>query len=309
MMYGIVGCCTIAYFVLKFVIFIYDNIKTFSAVNCVDFTKYGKWAIVTGATDGIGKEYAFQLANKGMSIVLISRNIEKLVDVAQEIERVSKVETKCVAIDFSGSHEIYDKVKSILQELDIGVLVNNVGMSLGNPEFHHMVDIKTVRNLIKVNCESVAEMTHLLIPKMLEKQKGIIINISSASSLHTSPLLSLYAGSKHFVTSLSKGLNAEYCSKGLIIQTVVPYFVCTKMSKLKKASFFAPSAATYVSQALLTVGNQAMTYGCISHTIMGIFLASLPEFVTTYAGFQLMGMARERALKKSAKMNSSEKNE
>ena len=94
-----------------------------------DVAKLGSWALVTGATDGIGKAYAFALAAKGLNVVLVSRSPDKLRNVAGKIENNHKVETKIVPVDFKTSDAEYiPKVREVIQGIDIGVLVNNVGM-------------------------------------------------------------------------------------------------------------------------------------------------------------------------------------
>ncbi|XP_042209410.1 inactive hydroxysteroid dehydrogenase-like protein 1 [Homarus americanus] len=89
--------------------------------------KYGKWAVVTGSTDGIGKEYAKKLAQGGMNIILISRTMEKLKKVETEIADEYGVETEVVQADFSQGRVIYEDIGKHLQDKEIGVLVNNVG--------------------------------------------------------------------------------------------------------------------------------------------------------------------------------------
>jgi 17beta-estradiol 17-dehydrogenase / very-long-chain 3-oxoacyl-CoA reductase len=92
---------------------------------------YGKWAVVTGCTDGIGKGFALELAKRKLSVVLISRNQTKLVELAQEIESKYKVETRVLAADFTEGElqPIVDRVEATLSDLDIGILINNVGLS------------------------------------------------------------------------------------------------------------------------------------------------------------------------------------
>ncbi|KAJ8951942.1 hypothetical protein NQ318_013609 [Aromia moschata] len=114
--------------------FFYDNfIATKLHINAVNLRETGKWAVVTGATDGIGKAYAELLAKKGLKIVLISRTQSKLDDVAKEIEQKYNVETKTIAANFTNTTVIYSEIDKQLTGLDIGVLVNNVGMSYPPP--------------------------------------------------------------------------------------------------------------------------------------------------------------------------------
>lgn len=154
--------------------------------------------VVTGATDGIGKSYAKQLAQQGLNIVLISRTQSKLDKVAAEIENEYKVKTKTVAVDFSGGSEIYEKIGKEIKGISIGILVNNVAVCYEYPEFFLQVEDgdKLFDQILRCNVASVVNMTKLVLPIMLTDQRGIIVNIASISGKIPQPLLTVYSASK-----------------------------------------------------------------------------------------------------------------
>ncbi|XP_062989281.1 very-long-chain 3-oxoacyl-CoA reductase-like [Elgaria multicarinata webbii] len=168
--------------------------------------RLGAWAVVMGATDGIGKAYEEELARRGMKVVLISRSQEKLDQVASEIRERFKVETKTVTSDFGDRVRIYQNIKASLEGLEIGILVNNVMVSYSYPEyFLEISDIdKTIDNIVNINIISVCKMTQLVLPSMLERSKGVIVNVSSFAGLQPSPFLTLYLLTKAFVDFLSQ---------------------------------------------------------------------------------------------------------
>ncbi|KAM4617335.1 very-long-chain 3-oxoacyl-CoA reductase [Discoglossus pictus] len=265
--------------------------------------RIGRWAVVTGATDGIGKAYAEELARRGMSIVLISRSQEKLDDVAKEIQKLG-VETKVIAADFGKPNEIYDRIEAQLAGLEIGVLVNNVGVSYEYPEY--FLDIpdldNTLNKMIDINIVSVCKMTRLVLPGMVERSKGIILNISSASGMYPIPLLTVYSATKAFVDFFSRGLHAEYKSKGVTVQSVLPFYVATKLSKIRKPTWDKPSPETYVKSALKTVGLQNRTNGYLPHAILGwVTMSLLPLSTTINMGMKMNKAIRAKFLKRAKK--------
>uniref|UniRef100_UPI0037E792FA hydroxysteroid (20-beta) dehydrogenase 2 n=1 Tax=Semicossyphus pulcher TaxID=241346 RepID=UPI0037E792FA len=248
-----------------------------------DLRKFGQWAVVTGATSGIGKAYANELAQRGLDVVLVSRSNDKLQAVAKEIEEQFGRRTRTIQVDFTDGHCIYPVIAKGLQGLEIGILVNNVGMAYSET-FDHFLDVpeaeEKITHVINCNVLSVPQMTKLVLPDMVKREKGLIINISSAVGNRPQPLLSLYSSSKSFVTFFSQCLHAEYKSKGIIVQCVAPFMVTSNMTKRVKASYIVKSASSFAREALNTVGHSNYTSGCLSHALQIMALrVLLPDWI------------------------------
>ncbi|KAM4675108.1 very-long-chain 3-oxoacyl-CoA reductase-like [Discoglossus pictus] len=240
--------------------------------------KYGRWAVVTGATDGIGKGYAQELARRGLDIVLISRTAEKLKKVADEIEQQSGRKTKIIAVDFTKGSEIHQTIVDGLKGLEVGILVNNVGMIMpGYPgRFLSAPNLtKSIVDIVNCNILSVTQMTQIVLPQMVERKKGLIINLSSEVGNLPYPMSLLYSSSKVFVDFFSRGLHAEYKSAGITVQCVMPLFVSTEMTLQMKTNLLVKTAKDFACEALNTVGYTNRTSGCLSHSIQSYFLGLL----------------------------------
>ncbi|XP_025043679.1 17-beta-hydroxysteroid dehydrogenase type 3 isoform X2 [Pelodiscus sinensis] len=245
----------------------------FTLVKCVRFLKYlfpqawnalpptffrsmGEWAVITGAGDGIGKAYSFELAKRGLNIVMISRTLEKLQKVATEIEQATGRNVKIIQADFTKDY-IYENIKKSLQDLEIGILVNNVGM-LHNPlPCRFLNAAETDENLINCNIISITKMTQIILKQMKTRQKGLILNISSGFGAFPYPLYTMYSASK----------------------VVAPYAVSTPMTMYQNPSLLVKTAEEVVTASLnyATVGGQ--TSGCLAHEIMGYILELIPLWV------------------------------
>ncbi|CAG7831501.1 unnamed protein product [Allacma fusca] len=257
----------------------YITPRVFSTIYCVwiapalghyaNLRKMGKWAVITGASDGIGKAYAEEIARCGVNVVLISRTKSKLDSVAEDIRENFGVKTKTIAVDFTHGMSVYDTIQQELEGLEIGTLVNNIGIWYPFVDFFTELPNakKHSQDMIHCNVCPVTFLTHMILPQMCSRHRGVIINVSSRLGTGVIPLAAMYNATKTFTERFSEALAMEYERNGIIIQTVIPAYVATRMSGVSQPSWITPSANEYVQMALKTVGVETRTAVHIPHRL------------------------------------------
>ncbi|GAA0151825.1 hypothetical protein LIER_37362 [Lithospermum erythrorhizon] len=268
--------------------------------------KYGSWALVTGPTDGIGKGFAFELAKKGLNLVLVGRNPDKLNVVRSLINgKYPKSQIKNVVVDFSGDlDEGVKRIKEAIEGLDVGLLINNVGVSYPYGRFFHEVDEKLLGDLIKVNVEGTTKVTQAVLPGMIERKKGAIVNIGSGAAIviPSDPLYAVYAATKAYIDQFSRCLYVEYKRSGIDVQCQVPLYVATKMASIKRSSFFVPSTDGYAKAAIRWIGYEPRCTPYWPHSLLWGLLYSLPEsIIDAWRLNYCLGIRKRGQLKDSRK--------
>lgn len=186
-------------------------------------TKYGEWALVTGASSGIGREIAKNLADAGLNLIISARNESALVELQQELSRKNIKQTaaqiKIVTADLSKPEEA-DKLIQASQHLDVGLLVASAGYgtsgSIITTSLHSEV------NMLKVNCEALLILTHHFSRYFAQKKKGGIILMSSMVAFQGVPFAANYAATKAYVQSLAEALAIELKPYGVDVLAAAP---------------------------------------------------------------------------------------
>ena len=313
------GVFKLTTFTLRFASLIVDLF----ILPAVDFSKYGanrgNWAVVTGASDGIGKEYALQLAKRGLSIVLVSRTQSKLELLATEISSKYKVNTKIVAFDASkDDEENYLELEKAIYDLPITVLINNVGQSHSIPVPFLETDEKELRDIITINNTATLRITQVVAPaivatveKSQKKVRGLILTMGSFGGLLPTPYLATYSGSKAFLQAWSTALAGELNPQGVDVELVISYLVTSAMSKIRRSSLTIPNPKQFVASTLASVGRRngaqerfATNTPYWAHAIMHFAIENTVGVYSKIANtlnFNMHKSIRTRALKKQEK--------
>ena len=183
-----------------------------------------------------------------------------------------QVKTCTVVYDLSQSTEVLESIlKPIFEAYPIGILVvviavphvqiNNVGISYEYAMYLTELPEDRLRAIIHLNCEVTAMITKLCIPWMTERKRGAIVNVSSAAGIMAcgDPLYDIYSASKAFVNLFSRSLATELKEKNITVECHVPYFVPSKLSKIRKSSLLCPSPSVFAEASLSKIGRGPIT--------------------------------------------------
>jgi short-subunit dehydrogenase len=191
--------------------------------------RYGDWALVTGASAGIGAEFARALARDGVSCVLTARREDRLETLADELEKTWSVQTRVVACDLATQKGL-DALCSAVGDLEIGVLVNNAGF--GYAGRFDKLDEKRLRQMVQLNCTAPVLLTRRLVPGMLERSRGAVIITGSVAGRQALPLHGVYSATKAFDLLLGESLFVELRSQGIDVVVLEPGATATEFQEV-----------------------------------------------------------------------------
>lgn len=254
--------------------------------------------MVTGSTDGIGREFALQLAKRGFNIILAARNADKLAATRQAIlKEASGAKVETVQVDFS-SASVEALIRSV-RDKKITVLVNNVGISHEHPEYFVEAAPSAIDAILNINIRNTLHLTQAILPQMIERRQGLVLNLGSFSAETPLPLLQTYGASKAFLKHWSQSLAAEVAAQGVQVQLLNTYFVVSNLSKRKRPSLLIPTPAAYVRAAMRLAGSSDFETPYPSHALLYLLMGFLPTGLLTLLNLAQMRAVRQIALQKA----------
>jgi uncharacterized protein len=196
----------------------------------------GCCALITGASAGIGREFARQLAGRAASLVLVARRLDRLEELRDELIRKDpNLNVHCRAVDLSNASEVEELSAWLSHEqIAIDFLINNAG--LGDRGSFATAEPERVREMLAVNVVALTTLTRALLPAMIERKRGAILNVSSSAGFLPIRKMAVYAASKSYVTSFSDSIRGEVRKQGIIVTALCPGPVGTEFSSVARRS-------------------------------------------------------------------------
>ncbi|MEO1290148.1 MAG: SDR family oxidoreductase [Chloroflexota bacterium] len=218
--------------------------------------KYGAWAIVTGASDGIGREIAKNLASRGMNLVLVARREVILNTLATELSDHHRIDTQVIVADLSNT----DDVDSVLQQthhLDVGLLVASAGFGTSGAFLD--ASLQREQNMLDVNMRAVLTMTHHYGKIFAQRNRGGIILLSSLVAFQGVPQSAHYAATKAYIQTLAEGLHLELAKHGVDVLASAPGPVDSGFAKRANMQMGASLTPETVARETINVLGHKMT--------------------------------------------------
>lgn len=197
-----------------------------------------QYAVVTGASQGLGKSFAKELAGRGIHLILVSLPSQNLSQFSDELQKDFKINVHYFEVDFSITANVISLSKKISQKYNVFLLINNAGIG-GTSRFTD-VDVSYIKKIIDVNVTATSILTHQLLPNLLKQPKGYILNVSSMAAFSPIGYKTVYPASKAFIHSFSRGLSEELIDTNVSVSVVSPGAMATNeevTARIKKQGF------------------------------------------------------------------------
>jgi len=255
--------------------------------------RYGPWAVVAGASVGLGAAFARELSVRGLNLVLFARRMDLLRTLADDLRSAHGIEVQPVALDLT-AQDLTAKVTAATESLDVGLLVYNAALSEIGPFLSQTLE--SLNAQLDLNCRGPMAMTHLLARSMVERGRGGVLLMSSLSAFQGSALIANYAATKAYNLSLAEGLSYELGKVGVDVLVCCAGATRTpgyEASRPAAPPWIAPAAMDpdeVVSEALRALGKRQVLIPGRSNRWTQLLLS---RFLPRSVAVRIMGRTME----------------
>ena len=312
---SLVGVATVLFLVYRIGLFVFQSF-IYKSSSVKKFLNKQSWAVVTGATAGIGEGFTYELIKRGVNVLAISRSQSKLDDLSKSVTTKyastgATVET--LVVDFANENPVdyAKKIRDAVANKKVTVLVNNVGVNNKDNKPFYFLDQEEADfdSLVSVNINAPLYVTKAVMPRMVENKGGVVLNLSSYTAKYPVGMNAVYSATKSFVDSWSQALTAEYASKGIRVLSLLPMYVRSNMTQIRKTSLTVCDGQKLASDALNSVDAPLLSSSFspyFAHRAMIAVLGLLPEKVLSSVALKTMIGVRKKMDARAQRQSASE---
>lgn len=224
----------------------------------------GKWALVTGASSGIGEALARALASRGTSVLLAARREDRLHALAGELRRAYGVDAEALPADLGKPGAAGVLWIEATDGREIHLLVNNAGFGLKGR--FDQLSLERQAEMVRLNCTALMELTHLALPSMRARRSGAVVNVASVAAFQPIPDLAVYAASKAFVLSLTQAVAEECRGSGVRVLALCPGPVATGFQEVAGTQVSGRTPGIMTAEKVAAATLRALDAG--EHTVV-----------------------------------------
>jgi short-subunit dehydrogenase len=258
--------------------------------------RYGPWAVVTGASAGIGAEFALRIAERGINVVLVARRRNRLEELASTIEDMYRVEARVAPADLT-ARDVVEVLQPAIADIEIGLLINCAGVGSSGPFLD--MDPSVQESMINLNCRSPMLLTHEIVQGMRERGRGGVIFVSSVNGFCAARGMTNYNATKAYDLLFAEGLAAELRPYGVDVQALCPGGTITEFQQvagldtrnfgpLARLMFVHPPSV--VATSLRTLGGRVTVIPGVLNKLAVLIIRLMPRRLATW----IFGSVMER---------------
>jgi len=251
--------------------------------------KYGCWALITGASSGIGEEFARRLASEKMNLILVARRKDRLKNLADELKEKHNVKIVVAPIDLS-KEKFMEELKEYVEDREVGLLINNAGFGYSG-EFGD-ADVEQQTDMIRVNCIAPTILAHHFVQSMKERKKGAIIFLGSLVGYQPTPLTTTYSATKAFNLFMGEGLWYELRKYNIDVLALNPGGTDTEFQQ--RANTSAGPIPRTVQEVVNTAMNKLGKRPSVVDGFYNKVLSVIPRFITRRSTLMIAGYMRKK---------------
>jgi short-subunit dehydrogenase len=258
--------------------------------------RYGPWAVITGASAGIGAEFARRIAERGINVVLVARRRNRLEELASTIEDMYRVQARVAPVDLS-SRDVVETLQPVLGDIEVGLLVNCAGYGSSGPFLD--MDPSVQESMLNVNCRASILLTHEIVQGMRERGRGGVIFVSSVNGFCAARGMANYNATKAYDLLFAEGLAEEVRPYGVDVQALCPGGTLTEFQGVAglDTKNFGPFArlmfatpTSVVATSLRALGHRVTVIPGFLNKLMVFTMRLVPRRVSTW----ILGSVMER---------------